>query len=106
MHLVRQGIKRELLLHRAAVEPGPVRLRAALDHGALQFAWRSDEGEGWQELGPVLDATYMADEPTRGFTGTMVGLTCVDAYRRDLVARFDHFHLRHGSSAADDEDLT
>ena len=46
----------------------------------------------------------MADEPTRGFTGTMVGLACTDSYRRDLVARFDHLDLRHGTTTGSTTD--
>ena len=37
----------------------------------------------------------MSDEAVDGFTGTMVGLACVDGFRRELVATFDHFELRH-----------
>ena len=103
--VVEDGVKRELVLHRAALDPGPVQLRAALDHGTLQFSWRQRGEDDWRELGPVLDATYLSDETTRGFTGTMVGLTCVDGFRRDLVARFDRFELRHGNQAMSQEEL-
>ncbi len=102
--LVRDGAKQELLLHRHAVGDGPVELRVALDVGTLQFGWRGSGDGGWRALGPVVDATYMSDETTRGFTGTMVGLTCTDAYRRGLVASFDHFELRHGSCTDPEED--
>ena len=51
-----------------------------------------------QPVGPVIDATYMSDEATRGFTGTMIGITCVDSYRRDLFAHFDFFDIQHGAS--------
>jgi hypothetical protein len=66
--------------------------------GRLRFAWGTEPGS-LRPIGPVLDATYMSDEATRGFTGTMVGLTCVDAYRKDLLAHFDWFDLRHGPAA-------
>jgi beta-xylosidase len=39
----------------------------------------------------------MSDEATRGFTGTMIGIACVDAFRRDLVAHFDYFDVQHGA---------
>ena len=39
----------------------------------------------------------MSDEATRGFTGTMIGITCVDSYRRDLFAHFDFFDIQHGA---------
>jgi xylan 1,4-beta-xylosidase len=96
--LVERGAKRELLLDRAVVDAGEVVLQARLDHGTLRFAWGTEPGT-LREIGPVLDATYMSDEATRGFTGTMVGLACVDAYRKDLLAHFDWFDLRHGLAA-------
>jgi xylan 1,4-beta-xylosidase len=95
--LVEDRAKRELLLDRAVVDAGAVVLQARLDHGTLRFAWGPEPGE-LRPIGPVLDATYMSDEATMGFTGTMVGLACVDAYRKDLLAHFDHFDLRHGTS--------
>ena len=39
--------------------------------------------------------------PPVGFTGTMIGMTCVDSYRRDLVARFAYFDLQHELSELD-----
>jgi xylan 1,4-beta-xylosidase len=39
----------------------------------------------------AIDASYLSDEPTRGFPGTMIGMTCIDSYRRNLVARFAYF---------------
>jgi xylan 1,4-beta-xylosidase len=93
--VVRDGAKRELRLDRVRVDAEDVVLQARLDHGTLRFAW----GEDRRPIGPALDATYMSDEATRGFTGTMVGLACVDAYRKDLLARFHFFDLRHGPAA-------
>jgi xylan 1,4-beta-xylosidase len=96
--LVEDGVKRELLLDRAAVAADAVVMQARIDHGALRFAWGTSLEE-LRPIGPELDATYMSDEATRGFTGTMVGVACVDSYRKDLVAHFDWFDLRHGVSA-------
>jgi xylan 1,4-beta-xylosidase len=96
--LMEDGAKRELLLDRAAVDTDEVVLQARLEHGTLRFAWGTAPGE-LREIGPVLDATFMSDEATRGFTGTVVGLACVDAYRKDLLAHFDWFDLRHGHAA-------
>jgi xylan 1,4-beta-xylosidase len=96
--LMEDGAKHELLLDRAAVDTDEVVLQARLEHGTLRFAWGTAPGE-LREIGPVLDATFMSDEATRGFTGTVVGLACVDAYRKDLLAHFDWFDLRHGHAA-------
>jgi xylan 1,4-beta-xylosidase len=93
--IVEDGVKRELLLDRAAVDTDEVVMRARIDHGALRFSWGTAP-EDLRPIGPALDATYMSDEATRGFTGTMVGVACVDSYRKDLVAHFDWFDLRHG----------
>jgi xylan 1,4-beta-xylosidase len=93
--VVQDRAKRELLVDRAPVAADSVVLQARLADGCLQFAWGDDP----RPIGPVLDATFMSDEATGGFTGTMVGLACVDAYRKDLLARFDRFDLRHGTAA-------
>ncbi len=96
--VVEDGVKRELLLDRAAVDTDQVVMQARIDHGALRFCWGTSP-EAVRPIGPVLDATYMSDEATRGFTGTMVGVACVDSYRKDLFAHFDWFDLRHGIAA-------
>jgi Beta xylosidase C-terminal Concanavalin A-like domain len=93
--VVEDGVKRELLLDRAAVDTDQVVMQARIDHGTLNSSWGTSP-EDLRPIGPVLDATYMSDEATRGFTGTMVGVACVDSYRKDLVAHFDWFDLRHG----------
>jgi xylan 1,4-beta-xylosidase len=98
--LVRDGRKRELLLDRAAVDSDEVVLQVRVDRGSLQFGWHPVDSGDVRPLGPVIDATYMSDEATHGFTGTMIGLAAVDSYRRDLVAHFEYFDLRHGAVAA------
>ena len=57
--------------------------------------------ENFHDIGPAIDASYLSDETTRGFTGTMVGIACVDSYRRELVAQFGYFDLQHGISHLD-----
>ena len=47
---------------------------------------------------PVIDATYMSDETTRGFTGTMIGMACVDS-SGGSTAHFDTSICRmHGDA--------
>jgi xylan 1,4-beta-xylosidase len=96
--LVREGGKQELLLDRAAVPCDGVVMQARIDHGSLRFLWGASLDD-LRPIGPVLDATYMSDEATRGFMGTMVGLACVDSYRKNLVAHFEWFDLQHGIAA-------
>jgi xylan 1,4-beta-xylosidase len=96
--VMERGAKRELLLDRVAVDADEAVLHARLHDGMLRFAWGAEPRE-LREIGPALDATFMSDEATRGFTGTMIGLACVDAYRKDLLAHFEWFDLRHGPAA-------
>ena len=98
--LVRGGSKRELLLDRVAIDSNEAILHARIDGGNLQFSWRPS-GSDFQPVGPLIDATYRSDEATRGFTGTMIGMVCVDSYRKDLFAHFDYFDLRHGAQNVD-----
>ena len=97
--LVKDGTKQELLADRAAVDSDEVVLQVRVQHGALQFGWRLPNEAFLHEIGPEIDATYMSDEATRGFTGTMIGMACVDSYRRNVLAHFDYFDLQHGSQA-------
>ena len=94
--LVEDGIKRELLADRAVVDSDEVVIQAELQHGTLQFGWRMPNEASFHDIGPNIDATYMSDESTRGFTGTMIGMACVDSYRRNVLAHFDYFDLQHG----------
>jgi xylan 1,4-beta-xylosidase len=95
--LVKVGTKQELLTDRVAVNTAEVVLHVQVRHGTLQFGWRLPSEEMLRDIGPEIDATYMSDESTRGFTGTMIGMACVDAYRRNVIADFDYFDLQHGS---------
>lgn len=97
--LVKGGSKRELVLDRVAIDSGQATLRARIDHGNLQFYRHT--GDGLEKVGPLLDATYMSDEATRGFTGTMIGIACIDSFRKDLFAEFEYFELQHGTPEHD-----
>jgi xylan 1,4-beta-xylosidase len=88
------GRRREHLGDRVALPDGPIVLRSDIDRGSLQFSWHRP-GEAPMPIGAVLDASRLADEPLRGFTGTMVGITCQDAFRRTAAADFDWFRLEH-----------
>jgi xylan 1,4-beta-xylosidase len=93
---VKSGAKTELLDTRRPLPDGPIMIGGELDVGVVRFWWASaDDPQARAPLGPALDTTFMSDESVDGFTGTMVGLACVDGYRRELVATFDYFDLRH-----------
>lgn len=78
-----------------------VHLRATIDYEALVFEWSAD-GEGWQQVGPVLDATILSDElgPGNGFTGAFVGLCCQDLSGRRRHADFERFVYRESEPTA------
>ena len=93
---VKAGVRTEHLDTRQRVPDGPIVLGADLDVGVVRFWWApAGEPGNRSPLGPALDSTFMSDEAVDGFTGTMVGLACVDGYRRDLEATFDYLELRY-----------
>ncbi|WP_269715465.1 glycoside hydrolase family 43 protein [Caulobacter sp. NIBR2454] len=60
---------------------GPVHLRVEVDFERLRFAW-SQDGETWNWLPQVFDASILSDEATApglpNFTGAFVGMACQD----------------------------
>jgi xylan 1,4-beta-xylosidase len=89
-----QGSKSEDMSARVKLQEGPVKLSANLSSGNLQFSWSQGKAPA-ATIGLSLDASKLSDEYTRGFTGTLVGLTCQDAFRRQIYARFDHLRLTY-----------
>lgn len=73
---------------------GPVKLAATVDHDKLQFQLATDGG-GWEDVGPVLDASLISDEAGRGafgsFTGAFVGMVACDMSGSALSADFTRF---------------
>jgi xylan 1,4-beta-xylosidase len=92
------GTRREHRDDRVLLPDGPIVLRAEVDTGTLRFSWHRP-GDPPAAIGPALDVSRLADEPLRGFTGTMVGLSCQDAARRTATADFDFFRLHHPEPA-------
>ena len=93
---VESGVKTELLDTRQPVPDGPIVMGGEFDVGVVRFWWAPvDDHRDRRPLGPALDTTFMSDEAVDGFTGTLVGVACVDGYRRELEATFDHFLLRN-----------
>jgi xylan 1,4-beta-xylosidase len=71
----------------------------------LTFYWTSDnqaerstDSAQWHSIGETFDVSVLSDEYcTSGeFTGTMVGLACVDTLYRSNYADFDWFEYRAG----------
>ncbi len=72
----------------------PVHLRVEVDEERMQFAWRL-EGEAWQWLPQVFDASTLSDEATApghpNFTGAFVGMCCQDMAGTAMPADFESF---------------
>ncbi|HBF34068.1 TPA: glycoside hydrolase 43 family protein [Candidatus Sumerlaeota bacterium] len=73
-----------------------VYLRAEINQAALQFS-ASPDGENWQVVGPVLDASKLSDDYGAGlhFTGAFVGLAAHDVAGQRAFADFDYFTLKN-----------
>jgi len=80
--------------------PGPVHLRATVAGPDLRFGW-SENGENWNDVGPVLDMTWLSDEALGGgcFTGAFVGICCQDLSGQRRHADFSRFAYRETLSA-------
>lgn len=77
---------------RTAVEDGPLYLRLYIRGKSCWLEWSYD-GAAYQKIGPEFDTTKFSDEYCKygEFTGTMVGITCVDRLFRRHFADFDFF---------------
>lgn len=77
------------------VPDGPIHLRAAFDHSELRFSWSAD-GESFDPIGPVLDASILSDDygDHLDFIGTFVALACQDLAGARHAAEFDFLELR------------
>jgi xylan 1,4-beta-xylosidase len=84
----------------------PVRLGLEISGRLLRFAWAEGEGnplalnpseDGWSFLASRLDTSELSDEYSKfgEFTGTFIGLACVDTKDRRSFADFDWFDYRH-----------
>lgn len=51
--------------------------------------------EGWKSIGNTMDITFLSDEDVAGwgFTGAMVGITCVDTEMKESYAVFHNFKV-------------
>ena len=74
-----------------------IELRVEVDQERLVFAYRL-EGETWQWIDQIFDASILSDEAcapgTANFTGAFVGMACQDMSGTALHADFDYFEYR------------
>ena len=80
---------------RIAVEEGDLYLRLYIKGKICWLEWSYD-GAAYQKIGPEFDTTKFSDEYCKygEFTGTMVGITCVDRMFRSHCADFDFFEYK------------
>lgn len=87
------GVRTEYLDARVGVESGvPIYMRLFIQGRKCWFEWCYD-GEAYTRIGPEFDTSKLSDEYCRygEFTGTMVGITCVDRILHQHYADFDFF---------------
>ena len=77
---------------------GPVWLRLTIRGREHWFEWSAD-GVQWTRIGSVFDTTKYSDEYSEygEFTGTMVGVACVDSLFHRQCADFDFFACHEDS---------
>jgi xylan 1,4-beta-xylosidase len=95
---VENGEKRELPECRIPLVSGtPLFLKCSVEQRELRFFWSTEDcsidSPDWNVIGPVWDTSLFSDEYCSygEFTGTFVGLACIDSNRRTAYADFDWF---------------
>jgi xylan 1,4-beta-xylosidase len=70
-------------------------LKVEINREQMQFYYSAD-GQSWEKIGPVLDASTLADEfaGKLKFTGSMLGVCVQDLSGRKKNADFDFFEYR------------
>lgn len=87
------GEKTEFLNTRLPVKDrAEIWMRLRIDGRSSWFEWSSD-GEAYERIGQVFETSKFSDEYCKygEFTGTMVGITCVDRVLHRKTADFDFF---------------
>lgn len=77
-------------------EANRIYLKVTVDHDKLQFYYSTTSEEGFEKIGPVLDASILSDEACNEgwFTGAMVGICCQDLTGFRTYADFDYFEYK------------
>lgn len=79
-----------------AVPEEPLWFGVSIQDRVLRFFWKREGGEE-RTIGPELDMSEFSDEYCKygEFTGTMVGLFCIDSLLHSRIAAFDCFNIRN-----------
>jgi len=91
----------EPLKHVVEIQQDKIYLKGNMNRNELQFSY-SLNGEKWEKLGGVLDASILSDDYVRdnglhyraAFTGAFVGLCCQDLAGKRKHADFDWFEYK------------
>ncbi|GKX30698.1 glycoside hydrolase 43 family protein [Vallitalea longa] len=86
------GHKKEYLDSRVKVlnVKNGIFLKCEIEQTVLQYYYSFGNND-WIEIGPKLDYLVLSDEHAKGFTGSFVGLSVQDMYKRKKWADFDYF---------------
>ncbi len=88
---VENGVRIEFP-HSVIIAPkGAITMKVAVEGLTVRMYWRTDDGI-FAQIGDDVPTFHYSDEYCKAgeFTGTTVGLYCVDALLHRQVARFDH----------------
>ena len=89
---VKNGQKIELLKEEIPVKEGSIYFKVNVNGRETKFYWCMD-GQNFIQIGDVYDTSEFSDEycKTGEFTGTFLGIGCVDALLHENYADFDYF---------------
>lgn len=93
---VKNGERIELLEEAISVEDESIYFRLRIEGRNTTFYWSMD-GENYKQIGGFYDTSEFSDEFCKHgeFTGTFVGIGCVDALLHEKCADFDFFEYQY-----------
>ena len=89
---VSNGAYSELLVQPLLIHDGLIWMKVEIRGRETRFKW-SEDGVNWSYIGESYDTSEFSDEYCKAgeFTGTFVGIFCVDALLHKKCADFDYF---------------
>lgn len=92
---VKNGVKIERLKEEIPVGDESIYFKVQVEGRATTFSWCMD-GKSFTQIGDCYDTSEFSDEycKTGEFTGTFLGIGCVDALLHENYADFDYFDYK------------
>ena len=90
------GNRKQWLDERTAIDSSrDIFMKLKIEGREIHFEWSYD-GKIWNIIGPKLDISMYSDEYCKygEFTGTMVGMACIDRLNHSKCAEFDFFEYK------------